>query len=135
MSTPDIGRLLRLQNSIAAIGKDGKVEPADAPSLTEGYQRMRAQVADLVASSQLEDEFNDLFPEIPEFSSQGGPTGGRGLIEWHNEATTAGTNAQRLLNQLGGWITGLVEEQTLPEKIQAEAAERIKQERGGFEGV
>lgn len=136
MDPPDIGRLIRLQNSIAAIAKGGKVEPADAPSLTEGYRRMRAQVLDLVAGTELEQEFNDLFPEIQEFSPQAGPTvGGRGLIDWHHEATTAGTNAQRLLDQLGGWVAGLVEQQTLPQKIQAEAAERVKQERTGFESV
>jgi len=135
MGLPDIGRLLRLQNSISAIGKKGKVEPTDAPSLTEGYRRMRSQVFDLVAGSDLEPEFNDLFPEISEYSMQGDPTGGPGLIRWHTEATTAGTNAQRLLDQLGGWLEGLIEQQTLPEKIQAEAAERVRQEQGGFESV
>jgi len=132
----DLGRLLRLKNAIAAIASGTKIEPADAPSLTDGYLRMRSQVADLVSGTNLDEEFKELFPEIPEFKSSGGPgVGGRGLIDWHTEATTAGTNAQRLLDQLSGWIGGLIEEQTLPERIQAEAAERVKQEQGGFEGV
>lgn len=136
MDAPDLGRLLRLQNSISALATEGKIEPSDAPSLTQGYLRMRSQVADLIAGSELEAEFNELFPEIPEYTSQGGPiAGGRGLIDWHTKATTAATDAKRLLDQLGGWIAGLIEEQTLPERIQAEAAERVKQERGGFEGV
>jgi hypothetical protein len=94
---------------------------------------MRAQVAELVGGAELEAEFNEMFPEIPEFQGSSGP-GPRGLIDWHTKATTAGTNAKRLLEQLSGWIEGLIEEQTLAERIQAEAAERVKQEKG-FESV
>ncbi len=74
-----------------------------------------------------------MFPEIQEFEGGSGP-GPRGLIDWHTAATTAGTNAKRLLEQLSGWIEGLIEEQTLSERIEAEAAERVKQEKG-FESV
>ena len=133
MNDFDLGRLLRLKTSIAAAAQGDKVEPADAPSLTNGYRRMRAQVAELVGGAELEAEFNEMFPEIPEFQGSSGP-GPRGLIDWHTEATTAGTNAKRLLEQLSGWIEGLIEEQTLAERIQAEAAERVKQEKG-FESV
>jgi hypothetical protein len=91
---------------------------------------MRAQVAELVGGGELEAEFKEMFPEIPEFKSSGDPTGGPGLIAWHTEATTAGTNAKRLLEQLSGWVEGLIEEQTLAKRIQAEAAEKVKQEKG-----
>lgn len=133
MNNFDVGRLLRLKGSITTAAQGDKIEPADAPSLTSGYRRMRAQVAELVDGGELEAEFNEMFPEIPEFQGSSGP-GPRGLIDWHTEATTAGTNARRLLEQLGGWIEGLIEEQTLAERIQAEAAERVKQEKG-FESV
>lgn len=133
MNNFDIGRLLRLKSSIAAAAQGSKVEPADAPSLTSGYRRMRGQVVELISGGELEAEFNEMFPEIPEFQGASGP-GPRGLIDWHTEATTAGINAKRLLEQLSGWIEGLIEEQTLAERIQAEAAERVKREKG-FEGV
>ena len=75
-----------------------------------------------------------MFPELPEFTGASGPTGGPGLIAWHNEATTEAKKALRLLDQLGGWIEGIVEQQTLPERIQADAAEKAKLS-GGFDGV
>jgi hypothetical protein len=94
---------------------------------------MREQVAELIGGGELETEFRQMFPEIPEFEGSSGP-GPRGLLDWHTEATTAGTTAKRLLEQLSGWIEGLIEEQTLAQRIQAEAAERVKQEKG-FESV
>ena len=134
MNKFDIGRLLRLKSSIAAAASGGKVEPADAPSLTGGYLRMRAQVAELVSGGELEAEFEAMFSEISEFEGGSGP-GPRGdLIAWHTKATTAGIDAKRLLEQLSGWIEGLIEEQTLSERIQAEAAEKVKREKG-FESV
>lgn len=133
MNDFDVGRLLRLKTSIAAAARGDEVKPADAPSLTSSYRRMRAQVEELVAGGELVAEFNEMFPEIPEFQGPAGP-GPRGLIDWHTEATAAGIEARRLLEQLSGWIEGLIEEQTLAERIQVEAAERVKQEKG-FESV
>lgn len=133
MSNFDLGRLLRLRSAIEGAAGAEKVEPADAPSLTGGYNRLRGQVQELVAGGELEAEFNSMFPEVAEFQGGSGP-GPRGLIDWHTKATTAGVGAKRLLEQLGGWVDGLIQEQTLSERIQAEAAERVKQQKG-FESV
>lgn len=132
MDSLDLGRLLRLKGAISALTRTEKVQPPDAPSLTEGYRRMRAQVTDLVGDGDLRDEFEAMFPRLPEFTGAAGP--GRDLIAWHTEATGAALEAQRLLDQLAGWIGGLIDEQTLPDRIAAEAEARVKQEKG-FEGV
>lgn len=134
MNSFDLGRLLRLKGAIDSMSGGGKPEPADASSLTEGYRRMREQVAEMVAGAEVESEFEAMFPTLEAFIETS-PTGGQGLIEWHHRATSAATRAQGLLNQLGGWLEGLIAEQTMPERIQAEAAERVKREQPGFDGV
>jgi hypothetical protein len=95
---------------------------------------MRDQVAEMVAGTGVGAEFEAMFPELEAFTETS-PTGGPGLIEWHHGATSAATTAQGLLNQLSGGVDGLIAEQTMPERIQAEAAERIKREQPGFDGV
>ena len=88
----------------------------------------------MVANTELALEFDAMFPQLEPFS-EASPTGGADLIEWHHGATSAATSAQGLLSQLSGWVGGLVAEQTMPERIQAEAVERVKREQPGFDGV
>jgi len=132
MDSLDLGRLLMLRSAITGLTGNEKVQPPDAPSLTEGYRRMRSQVAVLVGDSDLRGEFDAMFPDLPAFNGDASPRGN--LIAWHTKATAAATEAQRLLDQLAGWVGGLIDEQTLPERIQAEAMARVKAEQG-FEGV
>jgi hypothetical protein len=129
----DLGRITRLKGAVASTADVSEVKPDDAVSLVDGYRRLREQVASLVADTDLRDEFEEMFPDLPEFVAQS-PTGGRGLIEWHNRATTEAKKAQRLLSQMSGWLEGVIESQTMPERIQAEAAEKAKLERG-FDSV
>jgi hypothetical protein len=133
MNRFELGRLLRLRGAIDSIAGKEKLEPSDAASLTDGYRRMRGQVAELVAGAAVEPEFEAMFPEMEPFVET--PPGGPGLIEWHHAATSAATQAQVLLDQLSGWVDGLIAEQTMPERIQAEAAERVRREQPGFDGV
>src|SRR3712207_2431722 len=109
MTQFEVGRLLRLKGAIDSMAGGTKPEPADAASLTAGYARMRAQVASLVSDTSLDSEFQDLFPEV-DVITDASPPPGPGLIEWHHEATSAATEAQRLLNQLSGWVDGLIAE-------------------------
>jgi len=128
-----VGRLLRLKGAIDALVGPGEVKPDDLEGLAAGYGRMRKQVADLVKGSGLEAEFEALFPELGPVTNKGPGPGG--LIDWHHEATSTAKNAKGLLAQLAGWVDGLIAEETMSERIQAEAAERVKREQPGFDAV
>ena len=109
----------------SAAGGD-EVDGLAAPGLTASYMRLRAQVAELVAGTRLADEFASSFPEIEVIEGQVHPNAARHLAFG---AGPVAKEAQGLLRQLAGWIEGLVAEQTFEQRIQAEAAERVRQEK------
>jgi hypothetical protein len=123
----DLGRLLRLQETIqAAAGSD---EPGGlaAPVLTSSYKRLRGEVKNLISESPLVDEFERTFPEIDVVELPNEPNAqNRFVLE--NAGGPLAQTAHALLQQLGGWIAGLVAERTLQARIEAEAIERVKRE-------
>lgn len=110
----DVGFLLRIKGTLeaATVQSLGRPEQGQAAS----YPRLRSEVAAALDDGSLRDELDRLFPE--ELSSKGRPWG-----------VQAG-EAVVLMNQLAGWLGGLIEAAVLDQRIQAEAKERAK--RTGF---
>ena len=129
----DLGRLLRLKGMIESAASTVDPAVASAPALTESYSRMRAQVFELVNGSELSNEFSAAFPKMNPVSTPSGSGHPSNMVRQIRTAEAEAQKARTLLGQLAGWLTGLIEEQTLTARIKAEAAERIKQQRGvGF---
>jgi hypothetical protein len=123
----DLGKLLRLKGMVeSAASAVDPAQPESAHAITDSYQRLRAQVGELVGGSDLEGEFTASFPEIDvaRFEPRRGS-----LIAEGAAALNAAQRARVLLGQLAGWLEGLIVERTLQQRIEAEAAERVKQER------
>jgi hypothetical protein len=110
----DVGLLLRLKGVIEASAAQPTGRPGQAHA--EAWPRVRAQVAEAVGDEALLREMDALFPAT--LASSGRPWG------------VQGDEAIVLMNQLGGWIGGLIEEALLEQRIRAEAEERAK--RTGF---
>jgi hypothetical protein len=130
----DLGKLLRLKGMIDSAASAVEADAASAPALTESYQRLREQVEKTLSGSDLLAEFQASFPELPTVE---GPTGSehpREVVSRARVAESAARKARALLGQLAGWVDGMIAERTLEKRLQAEAVERVKQEkqRPGF---
>lgn len=119
----DLGHLLRLRETIRSAAGDGTADGIAAPGLTASYMRLRAEVVVLVADSPLAEEFSRTFPDVDIIEVKAGPAAAQRLAL---SAAHSAQEAQGLLRQLAGWIEGLVAEQTLQERIRAEAVERVR---------
>lgn len=77
----------------------------------------------------LEEEFIATCPELDAVKAP--PDHPRPSLHfvWEQEAKVAAQRAAILLKALAGWIDGMIAEQTLEARIQAEAAERVRKER------
>jgi len=80
----------------------------------------------------LRDEFTRLFPELPEPPDYDPNEVFFKLERTEGELTQATADALLNLRLLGGWIQGLIDEQTLERRIRAEAEERAKRPPTGF---
>jgi hypothetical protein len=107
----------------------GEANGYSAPAFTQSYVRLRGQVAQLVTGTSLEEEFAGAFPEIEQVEIPKGRNDPAVLSMQKSALAPQAHRAQALIGQLGGWLTGLIDEQTLQQRIEAEAAVRIKQER------
>jgi len=128
----DVGRFIRLRSTVksASTSVPQGQEAVAGRALTDAYRRLRAEVAGAIPEP-LSEEFSKLFPEsVPP------PGGGAGLGRLGAQA--AESNAARsLLEQMAGWLDGVVESAEHQMRIDAEAKayarERVKAERGvGF---
>ena len=110
----DVDFLLRLKGTLEA----SSVQPHDRPAQAhaQAYPRIRAEVEAALDDDSLREEFDRLFPA--ELGSAGRPWGAQG-----EEAIV-------LMNQLAGWLGGLIEAAILDRRVRAEAEERAK--RTGF---
>lgn len=127
MADLNLGQLLRLRGVVEAATESVSIDGAAAPALTEGYGRVRALVrGSLDGYRELIAEFEELFPEIDLAEVQSHPV----AVDRARRALAAEANrAKALLDQLGGWLQGAIDELTLDQKLQLEAEERVKQER------
>lgn len=124
----DLGRLLRAKNMVDSAAASVKPDAAAARGLTESYARLRAEILDLAAGSEYESEAARLFPEVgiaePPNARLAGVSGRQFNVNLESEAK----RAVALLGQLGGWLQGLIDEQLLERRIQAEAEAKAKLE-------
>lgn len=126
MADFDLGRLLRLQGMIESAAKANEPTVMGAPALTEAYKRVRAQVADLVEGTDLEEEFQRSFPTVPAIPSPPDTPRPRDLARHANTAEVEGRKAQTLLGQMQGWIGGIVREMTMEEQMRLDAEAKAK---------
>jgi hypothetical protein len=124
MAEFDLGRLLRLQEAINA-STDTEASGKAAPALSESYMRLRGQAAELVAETQLADEFAATFPEIEVVQGPSGRDPAQAAA-FSISAAPQAENALALLRQLGGWVAGIVREMTLEQQMRIEAQEKAK---------
>jgi hypothetical protein len=96
-----------IRSSAAAVtNPDGD----SAAALTQSYFRLRARVRELMASSSATlSEFDAVFPEI-EVIEMGPDTHPRQAALRPMRYAPQAKQAQVLLGQLAGWVTGLIEE-------------------------
>jgi hypothetical protein len=130
----DVGRFIRLRSTVKAASTSipkGQ-EAAAGAAFADAYRGLRAQVFETLPEP-LRDEFTRLFPDSVPPQPSGDVRGGGPLL-----AQAAQANAGRsLLEQMAGWLDGVVEsaehEMRLEAEARAYAEERVKAERGvGF---
>jgi hypothetical protein len=129
MAELDLGQLLRLRGMIESAATSVTADGDGAPALTESYARLRGLARDFVEAPDLNiDEFDPAFPEmdVVEFAEHEHP---RRLMARNTTYAPQAKRAQALLGQLGGWVSGLIDEITLEQRLRFEAQERVKQER------
>lgn len=126
MAEFDLGRLLRLQEAINAAADSVEPTGHSAPALTESYMRLRGQVAELVAETDLAQEFDETFPEIDVADLPTSSDPGDSAI-LNLTAKPRAQQAAALLRQLGGWIGGIVRTMTLEQQMRIEAEAKAKE--------
>ena len=123
--TPDVGPLIRLRSTIRSLLSGAeKYESETGAVLVTAYQASRSETQGLVGDA-MADELDRVAPE-PSFG---------GTETWQDKIDF--NKAKLALNQLAGWIDGLVEQAQYTARLAAEAeayAEaRLKAEQGmGF---
>jgi hypothetical protein len=107
----DVDFQMRMKGALEAAAAMPTGRPGQGHA--EAYPRIRAEVAAAIGANTLADELDRLFPA--ELSTAGRPFGAQG-----EEAIV-------LMNQLAGWLGGLIDAAVLDRRIRAEAEERAKQ--------
>ena len=118
----DLGRLLRLKGTVESAVSGVEIDWMAAPGLTESYNRILDEVRGLVEGTSLAEEL-ERFPEIENYRERGPSP--RAVAE----GGSAAKRAASMLGQLAGWLDGLIQEQTLDQRLKYEAEERVKLER------
>jgi hypothetical protein len=123
----ELGQLLRLKQMIdAAAGVKPTVHTAK--ELVDSYNHLHANVMVLASELGIGDEFRNFFAGMetpPEFNPV---LAARSATKNAAALETAGAAASVRLAELGGWIDGLVAEQTLNARIKADAEARVAAE-------
>jgi len=122
----ELGRLLRLEEAIRAASEAVEPDGASAFALTESYVRLRAQGMELVKGSDLETEFESMFPaiDVAEAPSRHPRVAAQSVIT----GEPVPRQARTLLGQLAGWIGGIVRRMTLERQMELDAEARAKLE-------
>ena len=114
----DLGRLLRVQAMVTEVAQTTATFRA-SNALVRAYLRLREEIIGALAEAEgleeLRAEAERLFPILDEASRNN-----QGRME---EATAA---ALINIRQIGGWVQGLIDEQTLERRMRMEAEERAK---------
>jgi hypothetical protein len=106
----DVSFLLRMKGLLESSAAQPRGRPGQGHA--QAYPRIRAEVEAGLQDEALRDELDRLFPA--ELASAQRPWGAQG-----EEAIV-------LMNQLAGWLGGLIDAAVLNQRIQAEAEERAK---------
>lgn len=120
----DLGRLLRMQATVMQAAQ-GEANYQAGEALTGAYVGLREEMQRVLEDAGLAElrvEFERLFPtlDVPRSYSPALPesTGAK--------LAAAANEAQLGLRKLHGWIQGLIDEQTLDERLRMEAEEKAK---------
>ena len=124
----DLGRLLRAKNMIESATTAVAADASSARALTESYQRLRQTIRQLIEGEGLEGEFDQLFPEIDIAEAPTARLAGRSGLQHNLELETDARRASTLLQQLSGWLNGMIQEQTLEQQIAANAEAYARQQ-------
>lgn len=125
--TLDLGRLLRAKNMIGSAAAAVPADASSARALTESYERLRRAIRELVDGEGLEEEFDQLFPEI-EIADAPSAVTTRSSLQRSVQLEGEARRATALLQQLSGWLDGMIQEQTLEQQIQANAEAYARQQ-------
>jgi hypothetical protein len=101
-----------------------EADASSAAALTESYNRVRSEVEEFVSGTPVAEEFGRTFSELeaPAERLRPNPMVMATLKEAAQSATVQ-------LGQLGGWLDGFIQEQTLHERLRLEAEEKVKADR------
>lgn len=123
----DLGQLLRLKQMIDAVAG---VAPnvTSASTLVDGYNKLRASVQETAVGLRLEEEFTSHFAPLDSPPTYDPGLAGRLAVRSAQSAEEAAVRASAMLQQLAGWVDGLVAERTLDARIKAEAEARVAAE-------
>lgn len=111
----DVGTLFRLKGVVEAAAQQPTGNLSEAHIFS--YRRVRTEVR-MAIDPPHGDEFDRLFPEDAAAWDGGGPYG------------SAATEAIVLMNQMAGWLDGIIQAAVLDQRIRVEAEEKAK--RTGF---
>lgn len=97
----DIAAVIRLKGAIDALIEqapaEGRPRLVAAPAVVDAYLTMRRRCSELVAGSEVETEFHDLFPEVAPLQ----------VVHGFSDTYQVGLAVDRarlLLGQLSGWL-------------------------------
>lgn len=117
----DMGKLLRLRGMIESATASIEATGDGAAALTESYVRLRGRVRAVMEDSSVDlAEFDAAFPEIEivEVHDQEHP---RQMAMRGMKYAPHAKRAQALLGQLGGWVTGLIQELEFEQRARHES--------------
>jgi hypothetical protein len=125
----DLGHLLRLKQMIDAAAIRQATQESGQP-LVLVFNRLLGSVRDLALKLGVEDEIDDYFHPLQEPPAlEPGRPGTVRAWEAAGRAQAAAVEASLMLAMLGGWVDGLISEQTLDARIRAEAEARAEAEK------
>ena len=119
----NLGKLLRVRNMVIASAQVEATHNAQL-ALYRAYQGLRTEMLVVLSGSEvsdLRDEFERLFPDLEEPREV--------VATMHHTVTRAqegAIEAQAGLRKMEGWIQGLIDEQTLEQRLRMDAEEKAK---------
>jgi hypothetical protein len=125
---------VKLSEMAKAAANSVPVEGASAPTLTESYMRIRTAVLNVLEGDE-DEEFRRLLPEIAIVEAPSPGDHMRMVAKKTMAAEPSAREAKNLLDQMAGWLSGIVDIALLDRRIQAEAeanARTAQKPRTGF---
>ena len=107
-----------IQSAASSVEADGD----GAAALTQSYARLRSRVRELVEESGASlQEFDSAFPEMDVIDTPGLHEHPRRMGMRKMQYAPHAKQAQSLLAQLAGWMSGLIEELTYEQRARGDA--------------